>query len=123
MNKRQIISWCLFVALCAATAGAQTTEFLYQGSMRDGANAAAGTYDFEFSLFSALSGGTQIGMTQSRNGVAVAGGLFSVKLDFGSQFPGADRFLNIRVRLTGQPTFTALAPRQRVDSAPYSIKS
>ena len=48
--------------------------------------------------------------------MAVANGIFSVKLDFGSQFPGANRFLEIRVRLAGQPGITTLTPRQLVNS-------
>ena len=78
---------------------AQTTEFTYQGSLKDGASAANNNYDFEFALFDAAIGGTQIGVTLARNTVAVANGIFAVKLDFGSQFPGANRFLEIRVIL------------------------
>ena len=55
----------------------QTTEFEYQGSLKDGASAANGNYDFEFALFDALMGGTQIGSTLPRNTVAVAGGFFN----------------------------------------------
>jgi hypothetical protein len=47
-----------------------------------------------------------------------------VRLDFGSEhFNGADRWIEIAVRPAGSGTFTALSPRQRVTSAPYSIKS
>ena len=45
----------------------QTTEFNYQGSLKDGATAANNNYDFEFALFDAASGGTQIGSTLARN--------------------------------------------------------
>ena len=107
----------------AQDASAQTTAFTYQGSLKDGANQATGNYDFEFALFDAVSGGVQLGTTQTQNSVAVVNGIFSVKLDFGSQFPGANRFLEIRLRLTGQPGITTLAPRQLVTSAPYSVKS
>jgi|CXWL01.1.fsa_nt_gi hypothetical protein len=102
---------------------AQTTEFTYQGSLKDGANPANGNYDFEFALYDAASAGIQLGSTQSRNGVAVSNGGFSVSLDFGNQFPGASRFLELRVRPTGGGAFTPLAPRQQIVSAPYSIKS
>ena len=68
---------------------AQSTEFTYQGSLKDGAGAATGNYDFEFALFDSLAAGSQIGSTLTRNTVAVAGGTFAVKLDFGSQFPRA----------------------------------
>ncbi len=102
---------------------AQTTEFTYQGSLKDGIAPANANYDFEFALFDAASGGTQIGATLARNTVAVANGIFAVRLDFGSQFPGADRFLEIRVRQSGGGALTPLIPRQLVNSAPYSVKS
>ncbi len=112
-----------FIVLLFGAISAQTTEFSFQGSLKDGVNAANGNYDFEFALFDALAVGSQIGLTIPRNNVLVANGIFSVKLDFGAAFPGTDRFLEIRVRLAGQPGITTLAPRQLVNSAPYSVKS
>src|SRR5438034_8074591 len=91
------------LGLFGLTATAQTTEFNYQGSLKDGVNPANGNYDFEFALFDTLSAGSQIGSTIPRNAVAVANGIFAVKLDFGFVFTGVDRYLEIRVRLTGQP--------------------
>ncbi|MBK8466628.1 MAG: hypothetical protein IPL32_12430 [Chloracidobacterium sp.] len=111
---------CVFIATGIS---AQTTAFSYQGSLKDGASAANGNYDFQFALYDAVSGGNQLGSTLTRNSVAVATGIFSVSLDFGSQFPGANRFLEIRVRLTGQPSLTTLTPRQQINSQPYSVKS
>lgn len=113
----------VLIAICAASICAQTTAFTYQGSLKDGASSATGNYDFQFALYDAVSGGNQVGSTLNRNTVAVANGIFTVSLDFGSQFPGANRYLEIRVRLTGQPSFTTLTPRQLVTSDPYSVKS
>jgi hypothetical protein len=104
-------------------APAQTTEFTFQGNLRDGANPANANYDFEFALFDAVSAGTQLGSTLPRNAVVVSNGAFSVKLDFGAQFPGANRFLEIRVRLSGQPGMTTLAPRQQIANTPYAVRS
>ncbi|MEZ5307742.1 MAG: tail fiber domain-containing protein [Pyrinomonadaceae bacterium] len=89
----------------------------------DGTAPANGNYDFEFRLFPALTGDTQIGTTNVLSNVMVDNGLFSVLLDFGNQFPGGTRFLEIRVRQTGQSGFTILAPRQSLASIPYSVKS
>src|SRR5580765_2505410 len=99
---------CLFIA---TSARAQTTEFSYQGSLKDNGAPANANYDFEFALFDALSGGSQIGATIPKNTVLVANGLFSVNLDFGPQFPGANRYLEVRVKLSGQPNLTPLTPR------------
>ncbi|MEO8136116.1 MAG: hypothetical protein ABI831_19340, partial [Betaproteobacteria bacterium] len=100
---------------------AQPTEITFQGQLQNSSAAANGNFDFEFLLFD--SGGSQIGSAISRNGVAVANGIFSVNLDFGSSFPGANRFLEIRVRQSGGGAFTTLSPRQPMTSAPYSLKS
>lgn len=102
---------------------AQTTGFTYQGSLQSGGNPANGNFDFEFVLFDALVGGAQIGSVLSLDGVAVTDSRFAVSLDFGNQFPGSDRFLEIRVRPAGQPGVTVLSPRQLVNSSPYSLKS
>ena len=120
--KRTIIV-TLFCVLCSINISAQGTEFTYQGSLKDGANPANGNYDFEFALFDAPFGGSQIGSTLTRNAVAVSTGTFAVNLDFGDQFPGAGRFLEIRVRLTGQGGITILAPRQSIGSSPYGVRS
>lgn len=100
---------------------AQTTEFTYQGQLQDASAPADGNYDFEFLLFDAS--GNQVGSTLTKPGIAVAKGIFSVKLDFGSNYPGATRFLEIHVRQAGGGTFTPLTPRQSISSTPYSIKS
>lgn len=112
------------ITLLVGSVAAQTSQFSYQGSLNNGGASANGNYDFEFALFDALNGGNQVGPTVSRNSVVVTNGTFSVLLDFGNTtFPGAARFLEIRVRPSGQPGITILSPRQAITSAPYSIKS
>ena len=111
------------VSVFTCEANGQTTAFTYQGQLQNSSAAANGNFDFEFLLFDSLSGGSQIGATLSKNAVAVANGSFAVKLDFGSQFPGANRFLEIHIRPSGGGAFTTLTPRQAVASSPYSVKS
>src|SRR5258708_12928329 len=120
-NRILLIS--LLMIITAYAVSAQTTEFTYQGSLKDNAAPANANYECEFALFDALSGGSQIGATIPKNTVLVTNGVFAVKLDFGSVFPGAPRYLEIRVKLSGQPTLTPLTPRQLVNSAPYSVKT
>ncbi|MFN0278688.1 MAG: tail fiber domain-containing protein [Pyrinomonadaceae bacterium] len=118
---KNVVSSVLLIIILTVAVNAQTTEFAFQGSLKDNAAAANGSYDFEFALFDMLSAGTQIGATVPKNNVPVTNGIFSVKLDFGSVFPGAHRYLEVRVRLTGQPGMTLLLPRQLVGATPYSI--
>ena len=99
------------------------TTFTYQGRLTDNGKPADGVYDFEFRLFNAAGGGSQIGGVDLENDVQVDKGFFSVELDFGTQaFTGASRYLEIAVR-PGPNTgvFTGLAPRRNLTPAPYAI--
>ena len=118
--QRQLI--LLIVLFVPALVLAQTTEFTYQGKLTENNAAPTANYDFEFALYDAETGGTLLG-TQQKLGVAVTNGIFTVRLDFGAQFSGAARFLEIRVRPAGGGTFTTLNPRQPITSAPYNIRS
>src|SRR5215471_268529 len=134
MNKstNQFVFRSFLLALCissaAAAAFAQSTAFTYQGRLQDGGSAATGNYDFQFTLWDALSGGSQqppsSPITVSLTSVPVSGGVFTVQLDFGAAaFPGANRWLEINVRPAGAGAFTTLSPRQPVSSTPYAIRS
>ena len=118
----------LTLLLTAGAAHGQTTTFSYQGRLNDGGTPANGNYDLQFTLWDALSGGTQqpqpMPVTVTLASVAVSAGIFTVQLDFGaSTLPGADRFLEISARPSGGGSFTLLSPRQQITSAPYAIRS
>jgi hypothetical protein len=102
------------------------TAFTYQGQLNDGDSPANGAYDFQFKLYNGASGGTQSGGTQSKDDLAVSGGLFTTDLDFGSadHFYGQARWLEIAVR-PGASTgaYTALAPRHALLAVPSSLFS
>src|SRR6476661_6578252 len=100
----------ILLVLSGHIAFAQTTTFTYQGKLSDNGNPANGSYDLQFTLWDALSGGTQQPqpgpITVSRNAVNLAGGIFTVQLDFTvNAFPGPDRFLEISVRPAGVGSF------------------
>jgi hypothetical protein len=119
-----LILLAVFFVGIAASAQAQTTSFTYQGRLTDGGTPANGNYDLQFVLWDSLSGGTQIGTTQTSSNVSVSSGVFSVSLDFGgAAFPGANRFLEISTRLAGGGSFTLLTPREQVTSTPYAVRS
>jgi N-acetylneuraminic acid mutarotase len=99
------------------------TAFTYQGRLNDGPSPAQGSYDFRFAIYDAAENGAQVGSAIATNAVAVANGLFTATLDFGvSPFSvGQSRWLQIEVRTNGSPSFAALAPRQSLTPAPYSL--
>ena len=113
----------LGLALAATAAGADLgTAFTYQGRLVTGGNPANGTYDFQFTLYDADNGGTNLG-TVTVDDVAVAGGLFTAALDFGDgAMTGQARWLAIGVR-PGASTgaYTALSPRQELRPAPHAL--
>src|SRR5688500_13615148 len=121
-NRTNVLVILFIVAFLALSVSAQTTEITYQGHLQNGGTPANGSYELELRLFDSLTGGLQVGQPITTT-VPVTNGIFTVQADFGSVFPGADRFLEIQVRVTGGGAYTLLNPRQRVNSAPYSIKS
>src|SRR5215471_19772422 len=114
-----------FLLGTAATAPGQTTSFTYQGRLTDGGTPANGNYDFIFQLYDASDGDNLLGHEVGVPSVPVTDGIFSVTIDFGANaFPGADRFLQIIVRRTGDPGIpTLLSPRQKLTATPYAIRS
>ena len=102
---------------------AQGTAFTYQGFLRQGGTPVNANHDFQFSLWTAASGGTQVGSTQTRTNVSVQNGLFTVTLDFGAVWDGSDRFLQIAVRPAGSGSYTTLTPRVKINPTPYAIRA
>src|SRR5688572_23712896 len=112
------------VHILTVTAAAQTPAFTYQGRLTDNAAAANGNYDIRFTLHSAATGNTGVGSSIVVNPVTVTNGLFTATLDFGANFPGADRWLQIEVRPAGSAAaYTALTPRQKLTAAPYASRA
>lgn len=131
MNRTIRSGWALVFGLFAvASVDAQTplgTAFTYQGQLKSAGAPANGPHDLRFRLYDALVGGAQVGTTQCFNDVAVAAGLFTVALDFGAEFAGQERFLEIDVRAdtgldcTNSAGFVTLGPRQPLTAAPNAL--
>ena len=110
---------CLFTAVNPAFA--QGTAFTYQGRLNDNGSSASGVYDLRFTIYDATGGGSAIAGPLTNSATAVSNGLFTVVIDFGANFPGADRWLEIGVRTNGTGAFTTLSPRQPLTATPYAI--
>lgn len=114
---------------CLAAGQPLTPAFTYQGELNVAGTPPTGTYDFRFRLFDALSGGGQVGATLCADNVAVDAGRFAATLDFGAQFSGAQRFLEIDVRqdtglsCANAAGFTTLGGRQPLTAAPFASYS
>jgi hypothetical protein len=105
-----------------ATAAQVDSSFTYQGSLDNGGTAVNGNCDLQFSLYDASSSGTQAGSTLTKSNVAVSDSLFTVNLDFGNQFNGDARYLQIGVRCpAGSGSYTSLNGRVALTAAPYAL--
>ncbi len=111
-------------------APAQSAAFTYQGQLKDYGNPANGSYDLSFTLHNAASGGSPVGSIVYVDDKAVANGIFSAELEFGSQtfvYSGrVDFWIEIGVRAgsvsnSDRTGYTALSPRQKVTPTPYSL--
>ena len=104
------------------TAPAQGTAFTYQGRLNDGGSPASGTYDFRFRLASDPLANNYIGSPYLTNGIAVTGGLFAARPDFGPGiFTGSNYWLEVDVRTNGAGIYTALTPLQPLTPTPYAV--
>src|SRR5688572_18064382 len=109
--RSRILGTLFLLQLAAISVAAQATEFTYQVQLQNASADVVGWFDFRCALVDAAAVGQQLGSTQTRSGVAVTNGIFSVNLVFGPVFRGAHRFRGIRLRQSGGGSFTTLAPR------------
>jgi len=125
LYRKLILIAALALLLCTPIANAQGTSFTYQGKLSNVGNPATGSFDMQFKVFDALTGGTQQGATVTNTVVQATAGIFTVELDFGAGvFDGAARYLEIGVRPVGSPDpYTVLAPRQGMTATPYALHS
>ncbi|HEX2836952.1 MAG TPA: hypothetical protein VHN77_02370 [Phycisphaerales bacterium] len=96
--------------------------FTYQGQLRSGTALVEGTRNMKFRLYDAATGGVQVGPELIATNVAIAGGRFTVLLNFGaSPFVGQARWIEIDVSNPSGPPYTTLSPRQALTATPYAL--
>jgi len=101
------------------------TEFNYQGLLKSSGAAITDDVDIKARLFDSETDGTQIGTELELLNVPVTEGVFSIELDFGSVFSGAERWLELEVKLSADlpAAYEILAPRQEIKPSPFSLFS
>lgn len=127
--RHEVIRQLVRIFACGLLAGemheaaAQSTAFTYSGRLTGSGAPVSGNYDMRFTLYDAENGSIVAGPLPA-SPVAVANGLFTVRIDFGAGvFTGAPRWLDVAVRPVGGASYTMLTPRYEVTSSPYSIRS
>jgi YVTN family beta-propeller protein len=127
-NRSSALAAAYLTLLVAGTnASAQValdSAFIYQGELQQSGAAANGTIDLRFRLYDLSAGGLQLGAELCANDVVVTNGKFAISLDFGPQFAGQKRWLEVDVRNdTGTDCadlagYSTLAPRQELTPTP-----
>jgi hypothetical protein len=123
-----LVVWILLSTLAtnAIAASPQATTFTYQGQLNAGGVLPSGqTYQFTFTLYDAVAGGSVIGAPINQAILVGSGGLFTTDLDFGQIFNGTQYWLEIKVGTTAINEQT-LAGRQPINVAPvaqYALNS
>lgn len=137
--QRTFLVWLVGAVLITLSASAQTvfardgqekkvkphlapSAFIYQGQLKEGSVPAEGSYDFQFTLYTAQTGGDELG-SLVYDDLVLSNGLFKVELDFGrAALNGQESWLEVAVRLGGSTDpYTVLSPRQRLTPVPYAI--
>ncbi|HVU65149.1 MAG TPA: hypothetical protein VHC70_14300 [Phycisphaerales bacterium] len=115
------------LAIAAGTAsalGQVGTAFTYQGQLKNAGSNVNSATDMQFSLWTAASGGTQVGSTITQADVPVAQGVFTTTVDFGvSPYTnGQALWLQIAVRNpAGTGAYVPMGSRQQLTAAPFSL--
>ena len=114
----------LAVGGVSASALAEGTAFTYQGQLKQFGTAVNTATDMQFSLWTAPTGGSQVGSTLTTLAVSVANGLFATPIDFGVN-PYTDPqnlYLQIAVRNpSGTGPYVTMGSRQLLTPAPFSL--
>lgn len=117
---RAVAIAALLVAATAVHAAPVSTAFTYQGQLKKNSGPFSGTADFTFKLYNDPTAGSQVGSTQTVNGVAVDLGLFVVDLDFGPVYTGTALWMAITVQTAGDGSPTTLNPRVPLKGVPFA---
>ena len=102
------------------------SAFTYQGSLVKDGVAVNDSCNFQFGLWDETSGGSQVGVFQTVNGVTVSNGSFAVNLNGGNQFgsapfTGSARYLSIAIQCSADAGFVLLSPRVALNPVPYAL--
>src|SRR3972149_6474432 len=94
--------------------------FTYEGQLKKNGAPITDNCSMAFRLYDQVSSGNQVGSPITTT-VPITNGLFSAQLDFGtSAFAGEARWLNIKVRCSGDGADIDLG-RQLMTAAPYAL--
>ncbi len=131
---RGLVAWLVLVLgvgfVFTSRASAQVPlSTTYQGQLTRDNAPVTGVYDMQFRIFTARTGGVQIGTTLCADDVKVTDGLFTVVVPLPALNSGQPAYLDVSTRLdTGEPCgvasgYTPLSPRQLIAAVPVAVSA
>lgn len=111
--------------LAAPDATLVSTAFTYQGQLKNNGAPVNGSCDFEFTLWDAVSGGSQVAGPLAKPNIVVSNGLFTVaSMTFSEmELRGDARWMRVGVKCPAGSggAYTYLEPRQALTATPYAL--
>lgn len=109
------------LAVVPASAASLGTEITYQGLLTDGGAPVTGTVDLRFRLFDVPAGGSEL-ETSTVDDLGVSDGRVTATLDFGDEWEGNARWLQVEVRDgSSGGAYTVLPERQELLATPTGL--
>lgn len=127
MLRNRVFALVSAVTLVAAGGSALAqvgTAITYQGQLKNSGAAVNSATDLQFSLWTAASGGSQVGSTVTSLAVPVAQGLFTAPIDFGVNPYTADQALWLQIAVrnpAGSGSYVPMGSRQLLTPSPFSL--
>ena len=122
---RRTLPTCLAASLTLAltplalTTPSEAAPISYTGQLLSGGNPVGNShYDFQFSLYSAATGGTQVGSTITVTSIPVVDGIFYAEPDFGAVALNQTLYLQTAYRQSGGGAYTTQTPRKLIPTTP-----
>ncbi|HSJ56120.1 MAG TPA: DUF2341 domain-containing protein [Anaerolineae bacterium] len=126
-----ILSLLTLAPITAQESGLQANQpqsqigsaFTYQGYLVDADTPVDDVCNFQFAVWDDPTDGIRVAGPLEETAVPVAGGRFTLLLDFGAIFDGTALWLDVAVQCGGDNGYTTLSPRQPLTAAPYAAYS
>ena len=122
--RRAAAPAALFALLSAPHPAQAQSVVTYTGQLLNGNSTLSGTYDFQFQLYDAPSGGSKVGPDVTKTSVPVADGVFYTELTFGTVFTGKTLYIQTSYRVhpsSGSPSYTVQSTRKLAPTAAYAV--
>jgi len=111
------------LAVHGASATPLGTAFGFEGRLLRNNQPVNGTTDIRYTMWDDALAGAQKGAPVTQLAVPLTDGLVSTTLDFGAQYDGNRRWVQVEVKGSSDVSFVTLTPRYEILPVPYALWS